>query len=35
MDNSVEVEMKDALVHSNSDDDIQQYVDMVKVASTY
>ena len=33
MDDSVEVEMKDALVHSNSDDDIQQYVDnMVKVA---
>ena len=33
MDDSVEVEMKDAHVHSNSDDDIQQYVDnMVKVA---
>ena len=35
MDDSVEVEMKDAHVHSNSDDDIQQYVDnMVKVASS-
>ena len=33
MYDSVEVEMKDA--HSNSDDDIQQYVDnMVKVASS-
>ena len=34
MYDSVEVEMKDAHVHSNSDDDIQQYIlNMVKVAS--